>query len=72
LIRFGAHRAATCGDFLGLWSYPNTVQTTPVSAATGQLAGQVAWYQLVYRNAAANFCSPGTINWTNGVGYTWP
>lgn len=72
LVRFGAHNAGSNGAPPGAWIYPNSAQTTSVSSATGQVAGEAAWYQLIYRNAAPGFCSPGTTNWTNGVRFTWP
>lgn len=72
LVRFGSHNSGSNGAPSGHWIYPNTVQTTPVSIATGQMGGEDAWYQLIYRNAAAGFCSPGTTNWTNGVRFSWP
>jgi plastocyanin len=72
LIRFGAHFAATAGAPIGHWTYPNTVQTTPVSVQTLQAPGQTAYYQLFYRNTAANFCNSGTTNWSNGFEIAWP
>ncbi|MFN0241561.1 MAG: TolB family protein [Planctomycetota bacterium] len=72
LMRFGGHNAGTNGAALGTWTYPNTVQTITVSAATLQSAGQSASYQLFYRNAVAGFCSSGTTNWTNGIRLSWP
>ncbi len=71
LIRFGGHNAGTAGAPLGSWTYPNTVQTTLVSVATGQPSGLPAYYQLYYRNLAANFCNPSTTNLSNGVGVQW-
>jgi hypothetical protein len=72
LVRFGAHNAGTNGALIGNWTYPNNVQTTPVSIATAQSAGAIAYYQLLYRDAAANFCTPATVNWSNGYRVTWP
>ncbi len=72
LVRFGAHNAGTNGALLGNWTYPNSVQTTPVSIATAQDTGEVAYYQLVYRDAAANFCNPATDNWSSGYRVAWP
>jgi hypothetical protein len=72
LLRFGGHAAGTNGDATGSWSYPNDVQTVPVSIATGQPSGQVAYYQLFYRSAAAGFCNPSTANWSNGYAVAWP
>ncbi len=71
LVRFGGHNAGTYGAILGNWSYPNSVQTTSVSAATNQLPGQDAYYQLYYRNVAPNFCNPSTTNWSNAFGVAW-
>lgn len=72
LVRFGGHNAGTNGDAVGTWSYPNSVQTTAVSIATAQGAGQTASYQLIYRNSAASFCTPETTNWSNGMRVAWP
>jgi hypothetical protein len=72
LVRFGAHYAGTNGAPVGQWTYPNTVQTLPVTQATLQVPGQTAHYQLYYRNAAAGFCSPGTTNLTNAFSIDWP
>ncbi len=72
LLRFGSHFAATNGDPIGQWSYPNAVQTTPISAATLQTPGQTAYYQLFYRNAAPGFCTAATANWSSGVVVPWP
>ncbi len=72
LVRFGAHNAGTNGALLGNWTYPNSVQTTPVSIVTAQAAGVIAHYQLLYRDAAANFCNLATVNWSNGYRVTWP
>jgi hypothetical protein len=72
LLRFGSHFAATNGDPIGQWSYPNAVQTTPISAATLQTPGQTAYYQLFYRNAAPGFCTAATANWSSGVIVPWP
>ncbi|MFN0244477.1 MAG: carboxypeptidase-like regulatory domain-containing protein [Planctomycetota bacterium] len=70
LVRFGAHNAGTNGAPIGTWTYPNAVQTTPVSTATAQGAG-TAYYQLFYRNTAPGFCSSGTTNFSNGVQASW-
>jgi hypothetical protein len=72
LIRFGGHNAATNGAPLGTWTYPNSVQTIPVSTATAQAPAQSAYYQLFYRNNAANFCNPATTNMSNGWQLDWP
>ncbi|MFN0242688.1 MAG: hypothetical protein ACKVWV_07325 [Planctomycetota bacterium] len=72
LIRFGAHNAGSAGERPGSWSYPNPVQSTAVSVASGQLPAQTAYYQLLYRNAVPGFCSPETLNWTNSVQVEWP
>ncbi|MFN0241714.1 MAG: TolB family protein [Planctomycetota bacterium] len=71
LIRVGGHAAGTNGAPVGSWTYPNLVQTTPITQITAQGPG-LAWYQLFYRNATPGFCSAGTTNWTNGVSVTWP
>jgi hypothetical protein len=72
LIRFGAHFAGTNGAPQGYWTYPNTVQTNPVSVQTAQTPGQTAYYQFFYRNTAPNFCTSATTNWSNGVQVDWP
>jgi hypothetical protein len=72
LIRFGGHNAGTNGAPQGHWTYPNSVQTIPVSTITAQPAGQNAYYQLFYRNAASNFCTSSTANWSNGQQISWP
>ncbi len=72
VVRFGSHFAATNGAPIGYWTYPNNVQTTPVSVASAQPAGQTAYYQLFYRNASAGFCNPSTANLSNGVAVLWP
>lgn len=69
-LRFGAHDAGSNGDAAGTWSYPNTAQTTAISAATLHGAG-IAHYQLVDRNAAAGSCSSGTTNWSSGISVDW-
>lgn len=71
LRRFGGHNAATGGAPAGTWTLPNTIQTTSISAATGQLPSQTAYYQLFYRNAQANFCTSATTNWSNGYALVW-
>lgn len=72
LVRFGGHNAATNGAPAGFWTYPNVVQTTPVSLATLQAPAQAAYYQLYYRNATASFCNSSTANLSNGVRILWP
>ncbi|MFN0242522.1 MAG: hypothetical protein ACKVWV_06485, partial [Planctomycetota bacterium] len=73
LVRFGAHNQGSNGDAVGTWSFPNTAQTTAVSTATAQTAGQSAYYQLFYRNPAV-FCSnvaTATTNFTNAQQLLW-
>ncbi len=72
LVKFGGHNAGTEGAPAGMWTYPSTAQTTPVSVATGQAPATTASYQLMYRNAVAGFCTPDTFNVTNGVQIPWP
>lgn len=72
LVRFGGHNAGTNGVPLGLWTYPNTAQTTAVSVATAQAPATTSAYQLFYRNAFANFCTGATANFTSGVLIPWP
>ncbi|MFN0242284.1 MAG: hypothetical protein ACKVWV_05270 [Planctomycetota bacterium] len=71
LLRFGGHNAGTNGAPIGTWTYPNSVQALSVSAATAQPLGQTAYYQLFYRNAAANFCNAATANFSSGVMISW-
>lgn len=73
LIRFGGHNGSTNGAALGHWTYPNTVQTTPVKTQTAQPNGQTAYYQLFYRSVnPPNFCTPALANWSNAYGLVWP
>lgn len=72
MVKFGAHNAGTEGAPTGLWTYPSTVQTTPVSVATTQAPATTASYQLMYRNAVASFCSGDTFNVSSGVQIPWP
>ncbi len=72
IIRFGGHNAGTNGAPFGSWTYPNTAQTRPVTQATAQVPNQHAYYQLYYRNAAPNFCTPATANMSNGIDIFWP
>ncbi|MFN0244144.1 MAG: hypothetical protein ACKVWV_14740 [Planctomycetota bacterium] len=72
LVRFGSHMAGTNGDALGEWTYPNAVQTTPVSVVTAQRIASSAYYQVVYRDVAASFCNPSTFNVTSGLAVGWP
>jgi hypothetical protein len=43
---------------------------TPISVAAGLAPGDLRFYQVWYRNAAA-FCTPDTYNLTNGLEVTW-
>ena len=49
-----------------------TAQTASISAATLQPGAQNAYYQLFYRNAAANFCNSSTANFSNALQVFWP
>ncbi len=71
ILRFGAHYAATGGAAPGEWTLPNSLMPTPISTLTAQTPGQTAYYQLYYRNAAANFCNPWGANWSNGMSFVW-
>ncbi len=71
LVRFGGHFAGTGGVPAGMWTYPNEVQTLPVSTITSQAPAQSAFYQLVYRSSLPNFCGPGTTNWSNALQVDW-
>jgi hypothetical protein len=72
LLRFGAHYAATGGAPPGSWTLPNALMPNPISVASAQAPGQTAYYQLFFRNAAPNFCTSATANWSNGVQLAWP
>ena len=72
IIRFGGHYAGTNGAAIGTWTYPNTVQTLPVSLATLQHAGQDAYYQFYYRNSESGFCTAATTNLSNAYRTSWP
>jgi hypothetical protein len=72
ILRFGGHNAGSNGAEQGMWTYPNLVQTNSVSASTLQPAGQSAYYQLFYRNAAPSFCNASTANLSNGIQLDWP
>lgn len=72
LLRFGGHGAGTGGAPTGVWTYPNTNQTTAISTATAQPSLETAYYQIIYRNAVANFCSSATTNWSNVIEAHWP
>lgn len=72
VVQFGGHNAGSNGDPLGMWTYPNSVKTTSVSAVTSQPAASTSSYQFMYRNAAAGFCSLGTFNVSNGLQVPWP
>ena len=71
LVRFGGHNAGTNGAALGSWAYPNAVQTMSISAVTNPPPGDIAYYQLYYRNVVPNFCNASTTNWTNAWGVVW-
>lgn len=71
-IRFGAHNAGTNGAPLGLWTYPNSVQTTAVSIASAQAPASTSSYQLFYRAALANFCNASAANVSSGILIPWP
>ncbi len=70
IVRFGGHMAGSNGDLPGEWTYPNAVQTMPVSVRTAQNAG-TAFYQLWYRSTDAGFCNPSLSNYSNGMAVTW-
>lgn len=69
-IRFGGHFAGTAGAPIGTWTYPNVLQPQPVSGVSGQLAGTLAYYQVIYRNIAPH-CTVAGFNTTNGVLIPW-
>ncbi|MFN0242420.1 MAG: hypothetical protein ACKVWV_05955 [Planctomycetota bacterium] len=70
LTRFGSQSAA-CGSV----KYPNpdVGWTSPLSTVSGTTPGSglAKYYQVLYRNAAAGFCSAGTANLTSGYRIVW-
>lgn len=57
----------------GLCVLPGPSDTLTISTLGGVSVGSGATriYQVVYRNAAASFCPPGTVNLTNAWSLTW-
>ncbi|MFN0244339.1 MAG: hypothetical protein ACKVWV_15735 [Planctomycetota bacterium] len=77
LVRFGGHAGQfgpvgppTFGN--GFWTYPYWNNAQSISSATSQVAGQTAYYQVVYRDSGIGHCNPSAYNLTNGVAVTWP
>jgi hypothetical protein len=70
LTRFGSQFAA-CGSVV----YPNSLVgwTAPVSVVSGATPGSglTKYYQVYYRNAAANFCTGATTNFTSAYRLVW-
>ncbi|MBL8862132.1 MAG: hypothetical protein JNK02_08975 [Planctomycetes bacterium] len=62
-------RLGTKSNVAGLSRYP-APGDQPVSVRGQNAAGNVRYYQVWYRNAAA-FCTPDTFNLSNGVELTW-
>jgi hypothetical protein len=50
-------------------AYPTGVET-PISVRVGITTPGTRYYQVHYRNSA-DFCTPSTFNYTNGVAVTW-
>jgi hypothetical protein len=71
IVRFGGHNAGSNGSPIGMWTYPNAATALPISVVTAQLANETAVYQLVYRDNGASFCSPETMNLSNGLLIFW-
>lgn len=77
LVRFGGHAGQIGGEVPptfghGFWIYPYWGNTQTISSATAQVAGQTAYYQVVYRDAGGGHCNPSAYNLTNGIAVTWP
>jgi hypothetical protein len=70
LTRFGSQYAA-CGSV----KYPNAAAgwNAPLSLVSGTTPGSGVskYYQVFYRNAAPNFCTGATTNWTSGYRLDW-
>jgi len=62
-------RLGTKGNVSGSSAYP-LVGDPPISVSGACSAGDVRVYQCWYRNAA-NFCTPSTLNLTNGLRVLW-
>lgn len=62
-------RLGNTTNVAGASLYPSGTQPT-VSVRGANTAGITRDYQVFYRNAA-NFCTPGTANYTNGAELTW-
>jgi hypothetical protein len=63
--RFGDQIASGGGA-----SYPRRGQT-PISVVVAATHGSTRWYQAIYRNANAGWCSPATFNATNAIELFW-
>ncbi len=66
-------RLRTRANVGGSSSFPDTTDTITLSQRGGVTPGSGArrYYQTYYRNAAAAFCPPGTVNITNGIVLDW-
>lgn len=66
-LRFGVQFATN-----GAARYPPRTGGQPIAGITHPPAGSTRYYQALYRNARANWCSPPTFNVSNGVSIVWP
>jgi hypothetical protein len=66
----GVIRLGTKANALGTSHYPG-VGDTPISVKGNNVAGNLRYYQVWYRNADVAFCPPTTFNLSNGTGVTW-
>jgi hypothetical protein len=64
MIRLGTKTSAA-----GTASYPSG--SPSISVKGNCAAGDVRYYQAMYRDADDMFCTPDTFNTTNGVAVTW-
>ncbi|MBK7877757.1 MAG: hypothetical protein IPJ77_18905 [Planctomycetes bacterium] len=65
LLRFGEQLASA-----GHARYPRAGDP-PIAGVTFPAAGTRRYYQAIYRNARADWCSPPTFNATNGIDVLW-
>ncbi len=65
-LRFGVQLAIN-----GSARYPPQSGGQPISYPTQPPAGSTRYYQALYRNARADWCSPPTFNVSNGVSIVW-
>lgn len=65
VVRFGPQIASA-----GHARYPRTGEP-PIAAITQPPPGATRYYQMLYRNARADWCSPPTFNVTNALDVLW-